>query len=927
MRLTGSRTFPRPASTPTLPPGLVELMEGLAKDVLKKNPENVYEFCAAHMQKLLKIRDGPGPPKKPLSLEQKIANAQEKIRQRNKNRQLQHDRKLSEHPNAQPDNEDRLPMKETPVDTSAIQQDINKEGFILNNEVKIFHEPNVTIATNDINRDKPSDVVNEVTEVLQVEQEAKESVSNVTQKFESEVSSEKVTEQVNETIISVVTNETSDFEPNIKSENVADMDDQSKEIVDLVIQSTEHVENMPPNENFFEAQLNDSEPTVRNTVVDVEEKTDSNNGGPPEKEVVMDELNGVASTLLLASKTITAFTNISDVKITEKEVDEEPEINKEEVNIDTQHEEILFKEFANQIEPGKKLEDIIKEHKITKEESTDIEHEESGADNISFKERVEDITRTDNEHVVEQNYGSLLSKSKEFSDPTVGDLNTNPRDTILQTESSHDENQVSSSTESKTSNTANSQVSAEGIELSENQVLIEETTEKSTVDDSFLNKDDSNDQEVHNNTVNYESQADIEVIEVDDKLPDKGPVHCEESVVQDNTTAHDNITAGIKRDSMNESDEITEHTAVSGMDLETAAITIQKVFRTFLFSKSRASTLDDTVNENSLEEDMENKDKPEYALTANINKERRTLGIIRMDTVLQTVNEEKSLSLSDESSLSSAATTIQAHVRGFLVRNRLASNKTASSSSLVNSDGQSTSLDGDVHEPKKTILNIHIVPERGQFMSRDESLLTSTDLPLDNSPPSSTNLHPLGYDKSERRKQLKREDAVQSISPPSNNSGKQSEEVDSVKKTLIDSDDVDVKEEHQVVSVYSQDKPHEADTESCDTTLTISSTAETVIDADTYNPREVLSSPEHNLESDNKNHEVLTSSDELDVVTPSAIAAKTPSLDTENDDKPKLVHSGEFHDIVVQTQVKRSEASVVREFKNVLVYFLLWDKT
>ncbi|XP_063387376.1 dentin sialophosphoprotein-like isoform X3 [Cydia fagiglandana] len=902
MRLTGSRAYARPAPTPTMPPGLVELMEGLAKDVLKNNPDNVYEFCAAHMQKLLEIRDGPALPKKPLSLEQKIAYAQEKRRQRSKNRQLQHDGKLLEHPDAKLDHEDKLPMKETPVDTSDLQPVIKEDEFIMKNEVEIFHEP----------RDEPSEVVNKVFEVSQVEHEAKESVPNITQKLETEGSSEKVTEQVNETIIRVDTNERSAVEANVKSENVAEMDDQSKEIVDLVVQSTEHVKNMPPNEDIFEAQLNDSEPTVRNTVIEVEEKTDSNNGGPVYKEVIRDEFNEVASTLLLASKTITAFSNISDVKATAMEVVEEPEIDRKEVNIDTKHEEILLKEFANQIEPGKKLEDVIEEHKIIKEETTDIQHEESGADNISFKEQVEDITRSDNEHVVEQNYGSLLSKSQDSTNPTVEDININPRDTILQTESSHNENQVLSSTETKTSNTTNSQVSA-GVELSENQVLIEETTETSTVHDSVLNKDESHDQEVHK--VNYESQADIEVTEVEDKHSEQGPVHSEESVVKDNTTAHDNTTAGIKSNSIHDSKEITEHSAVSGMDLETAAITIQKVFRTFLFSKSRASTFDDTINENSLGEDMEKKDfqdEPEYALTTNLNTERRTLGISRMDTVLQTVNEEKSLSLSDESSLSSAATTIQAHVRGFLVRNRLASNKTASSSSLVNSDGQSTSLDGDVNEPKKTILNIHIVPERGQFMSRDESLLTSIDLPLDNSPPSSINLHPLGYDKSERRKQLKREDAVQSISPPSNNSGKQSEEVDSVKETLNDSEDLDGKEEHQVVSVNNQDKPHEADTESCDTTLTISSTAETVIDADNYNPREVLSSPEHNLESDNKNHEVLTSSDEMDVVTPSTIAAKTPSVDTENDDKPKLVHSGEFHDIVVQTQVKRSEASVVR---------------
>lgn len=59
MRLTGSRVYSRPQPVPKMPPGLVELMEGLTKDVLKNNPPEVYEFCAEHMRKLLEIRDGP----------------------------------------------------------------------------------------------------------------------------------------------------------------------------------------------------------------------------------------------------------------------------------------------------------------------------------------------------------------------------------------------------------------------------------------------------------------------------------------------------------------------------------------------------------------------------------------------------------------------------------------------------------------------------------------------------------------------------------------------------------------------------------------------------------------------------------------------------------------------------------------------------
>ncbi|XP_050353949.1 5'-AMP-activated serine/threonine-protein kinase catalytic subunit alpha-like [Nymphalis io] len=105
------------------------------------------------------------------------------------------------------------------------------------------------------------------------------------------------------------------------------------------------------------------------------------------------------------------------------------------------------------------------------------------------------------------------------------------------------------------------------------------------------------------------------------------------------------------------------HVNNNSMDLETAAITIQKVFRSFLF-RNKTSSIDDSTNiyMNLLIEDKEKKD--DEAMSINNIKDRRCLGISRMDTVLQTVNEEKSLSLStdDSSTLSSAATIIQAHV-------------------------------------------------------------------------------------------------------------------------------------------------------------------------------------------------------------------------------------------------------------------------
>lgn len=284
-------------------------------------------------------------------------------------------------------------------------------------------------------------------------------------------------------------------------------------------------------------------------------------------------------------------------------------------------------------------------------------------------------------------------------------------------------------------------------------------------------------------------------------------------------------------------------------------------------------------------------------------KERR--GIARMDTVLQTVNEEKSLSLStDDSSLSGAATVIQAHVRGFLVRNKLNSNKTASSASLVNSDGHSTSLEAEVdqNKPNKTVLNI-IVPEGGHFLSRDESVLTSMDLSLDGSPPSSVNLHPLGYDKSEPRKQLKRGDAIQSISPPSNNSGKLSEDIDSVKEICEN----DFTGQQMLVTSLVDDIKEDADANSRDTTPTKSTTVETVVEAHKWTKE--ISSLDDKMSEDYASRGTLTkmSSDESDVVTP----FEEKKL-TDSDNTLGLLHSGEFHDVVLPTKISRSETSVVR---------------
>lgn len=286
----------------------------------------------------------------------------------------------------------------------------------------------------------------------------------------------------------------------------------------------------------------------------------------------------------------------------------------------------------------------------------------------------------------------------------------------------------------------------------------------------------------------------------------------------------------------------------------------------------------------------------DFPIAVSLN-ERRPHGITRMDTVLQTVNEEKSLSLStdDSSTMSSAATVIQAHVRGFLVRNKLNSNKTISTNSLAASNSNEpslTSLDMDNEQNKnKTVLNIHIVPEGGNYLSRDESLITSMDLSLDSSPPSSINLHPLGYDKSERRKQLKREDAIQSISPPSNNSGKLSEDVDSVKELPLN--DHEIAEQQTEIKVVKDDLHEgpiveegskEVPAESIISETTVSNSAEIAI-------KEKESAEKNNY-------------DEMDVVTPFILN------EVKNSSGQTLMHSGEFHDPVLPTKVSRNDTSV-----------------
>ncbi|XP_045502963.1 uncharacterized protein LOC123699950 isoform X1 [Colias croceus] len=436
----------------------------------------------------------------------------------------------------------------------------------------------------------------------------------------------------------------------------------------------------------------------------------------------------------------------------------------------------------------------------------------------------------------------------------------------------------------------NENIETDATKLNKQSTSVENARSDDDKDIQFESKQD----EIQPSVVFKPASAESEIIKP--KLEQSMSEQSYSAKQQENSTKITGDTDALpeKKDDNNLINDGTHH---NGMDLETAAITIQKVFRTFLF-KSKTTSIDDATNVDiNLFINDKNVQENINISNVNINKERR--GISRMDTVLQTVNEEKSLSLStdDSSTLSSAATIIQAHIRGFLVRNKFNVNK-ASSSSLLDSECFSgTSMETESDQQKgKTILNIHIVPERGHFTSRDESIITSMDLSMDNSPPSSSNLHPHSYDINERRKQLKREDAVQSVSPPSNNSSsKQSEDVDSVRELLVP-------ENTDLSKKVTADPLIQGNNDVCPT----------------HNEIQTAVEKEMNEHSPQPSIENRITSDESDVVTPFI----EQSISSDN---VKLMHSSEFHEVVLPTKVSRSDTSVVREFHNVLAYFLLWN--
>ncbi|XP_022818145.1 GATA zinc finger domain-containing protein 14-like isoform X2 [Spodoptera litura] len=951
MRVSGTRTYYRP-TPPKMPPGLVNLIQDLSRDVLKNNPTDIYGYCANHFKQLLEIRDGPLQKKK-LTLEEKIAKAQEKVRQRAEQRRQQYDNEMLKRQRDQEteikasnNNDTPIPVQEAAaIDITPL---IHKEQELVNSLAEPVSSAEAVLSAEPISSAESVSSAEPVSSATIAVSSATTTVSSATTAVSSAttaVSSAPVIPSL-AAVSSVVALSSAvglssaaalssavAISSAVALSSAADPSSpaaQSSAIVEL-----SNKNDTPPEDyQISEVARNDKNDLKLDMKADSISKMDELKGdiftaeaNTPISDNAIENPIIVPETKIISSDASETLNNMSEpvVEVQVKPDNQQSfEENEEFIAVDLQ-----------ETDKSSPINDVIIENNkiyvenvtaIKTEPVTDNKSEENDADKLKSSVQPftfdnnnvetqpdEIVTKTQHSNVTEniKDGNVVLDYESQINTTENGEKKLETDDNKKETDSdSQETNQFEISfKESPTVELQGSQVSSDVMESlldsnTDNEIMtlvVQESSNGDLEEVNGFNEISALNSNIHTDSPQsnkVESGQDSE----NEKLQENHRENVIDNAIEDNVKNTEHIENNDIRNNDLGTSKLSEATPNNqdNMDLETAAVTIQKVFRSFLF-KSRTSTLDETVNDETMysNDDEKNKEECDFTIPGPLN-ERRPHGITRMDTVLQTVNEEKSLSLSDDSStLSSAATIIQAHVRGFLVRNKLYSNKTISTNSQHTSysnEPSLTSLEMDNEQNKnKTVLNIHIVPEGGNYLSRDESLITSMDLSLDSSPPSSINLHPLGYDKSERRKQLKREDAIQSISPPSNNSGKLSEDVDSVKE-LNDSETVDHVDHPVENNKTIKDNLNDNMAQSKNKSNVVEHVA----------PENISSDDVETCVQQNKSLDTVNS-DELDVVTP------FESSEDNNPSEHKLIHSGEFHDAVLPTnptKVSRSDTTV-----------------
>ncbi|KAJ8714039.1 hypothetical protein PYW08_007659 [Mythimna loreyi] len=656
-----------------MPPGLVELIEGLTREVLRNNPSDIYGFCAGHVQQLLEIRDGP-LQKKTLTLEEKIAKAQEKVRQRAEQRRQQYDRELLNRQSGKGSEIQATPLNK--YDTPPILPQEATAVPILKNPTQIEQDLGNTSeveSSHEVHTSKEDPQQQDIKDLSRQDNVLKDDIKSEPNDMKSESKiNDDLVELSDETSGNNVSLESTLNEPpntDTPASKVEMSDNLRAPIADEEMmhakeQSFKEDQKLVADDSALQ-EITESTPNPEEHILSTQIKSEtvekvSDALSQIENGARVDDQNSVTQEVNVISN-FTATTQSDNITIP---------LNKEENRNSSETETI-----QNVIDPD-----------ITNQSNTDNVTETTNSD-ATVNKKEEDLQETNTFDI-----SFKESPTVELQDPQ---MNPDMLESLLETNT--DTDVVTLLTQDSTKTEFNSSF----VDLQ--QDAFKHTTGNTDLSQGYKDNSKTNGiistlEELEDNTLHKTGTSNIAMIENNNK----------ENDAIDNNGDENTLTNC-------ENPQI--HNQDGNMDLETAAVTIQKVFRTFLF-KSRASTFEDSVSEETmfLNETDKNKDECDFPIAGSLN-ERRSHGLTRMDTVLQTVNEEKSLSLStdDSSTMSSAATVIQAHVRGFLVRNKFNSNKTVSSTSLAATNSNEpflTSLEMDNEQNKnKTVLNIHIVPE------------------------------------------------------------------------------------------------------------------------------------------------------------------------------------------------------------------------
>lgn len=530
-----------------------------------------------------------------MSLDEKIKKVQEKIRQRIIDRQLQYQKEMSNISNEILGDKiniiesENLPVVENAVvNITTSKQPIHHDDELVNiSEVEIFHQPDVIITRTDN------------TDGLLQKQTVKECLASSTESVQ------------NSTLTTAGEKEVKDSSDVTELEPSNDLDTrQSVELIELKKEAEQsefilEKDTPAPLEVIqSETPINDvKEQLNENMVADEVLSSDILKNEESRREVEISEhekINGEnTETFSEIKHTTEKPENVGDANqksismLSDSAPSSETEENKHDKNTIVIDVEEVIKDEQEEKEINSDQQ--ITENLNTDKTPLDIQDVTEIGTEIDVKEAVIELNKDASESM--KNTIGLGERENNYNNTVIVELQTGvdqtSNETVLDTVLEN------SATEEKQLIDKHPDPTAETITPAQHGTEIETlatTTHRE-------NKELSNDH-VDGNIVQDDIDTKSQVNNVTEiTAGEKNNISTDLYVESD---LHNNAS-NMKTDMTTENVETIENREGNGMDLETAAITIQKVFRTFLFSKSQASTLDDTANDNSLDEEIQKK--------------------------------------------------------------------------------------------------------------------------------------------------------------------------------------------------------------------------------------------------------------------------------------------------------------------------------